>query len=832
MIPYEVRYALEDALKIRRRYHTWYSSQRSRTSSDDQESIEQSNESHGAFIDVLQFIQDLFMPEKTPIDQLQSSTPPEEKILETTNLFANLQIEAMAEEETFLPMAKQSSDTAAKPWVAKKARMLIEDKILELYCLYDDANKIRDYLRKKWAEYSSRKIDIKSAALTTQEALELFSEIEESFETKYGTILKHCPEAVVPKFLDIYTHLAVGELAHSNFTKEKYESMTEGEKVASKLRAQSAVEDCAQRAAKSGWRPSGNLSNWVMEPETSALFTMVHKGDDWVLKQACRKSMERADDLAALGDGEGMEDTLRDSVRELLDTLIDVYAGMIFFYQNPRAFIAPYDIITSMWLEPYNCSIRMTLSMQILQDIRAAKSESGQLDILTQASEDYKRLGAGVAMLGRVSAGSQQPSEEEPFLKAQVEKERSWLQGRVPGHIGQAKNKSKKGPRKISELPLRTNPVLAGIVLFGLSYQSHHRRMTHVNEKWFLIPCAHLINWLLVAEGKAGADFQNIWPDLHTALGMIGSKPVWVGSGPPGDLRACRHRMLLAWGLPLMEFYPRMLRGDIPKAEELFSRIKNNQYTSTKLSGEQIEQVLSGKATPADILKKAESGKRAKQPLTIEMGQCTPLLDATQPNLATSALMNAQQSHIRKILLAATATGGPGNTAKAFSSSRRKGREEPDMMSYLDAFSRATRAEMPRLLFPYDQLSVYCCSLSPALFGIAHRRFDLSAEIWSCEALAKFEETTILSADRFGSGAQSVCSLLALATMFGDRTTNRPVERPMLRFIEEKWDKEKGVPPRSSLTESFVEKCKALGFVVPECTAKALSPGGPARQST
>lgn len=91
---------------------------------------------------------------------------------------------------------------------------------------------------------------------------------------------------------------------------------------------------------------------------------------------------------------------------------------------------------------------------------------------------------------------------------------------------------------------------------------------------------------------------------------------------------------------------------------------------------------------------------------------------------------------------------------------------------------------------------------------------------------------TRLKSGMLGSGAQSVCSLLALATMFCDRTGHYLVERPMLRFIEEEWDKEPGIPPRNNLTEKFVEKCKGLGFVVPECATEALSSGKSAGLST
>lgn len=835
-MPYEVIYALEDALKIRRQYHAWYSKQLSSDSSEeDNKDIKQSNEAHHAFIDVLQCIHDLFAPAKTSADQMQPPTPPEEKIIEITNLFANLEADTVVEGEVGAPITSLSSGSqqTVKPRAARKPQTFIEDKLLELYCLYDDANKIRDYLRTKWSEYASRKIDIQTAALSTQVALEMFSVIEESYEEKYGTILENKPDAVSDKFVDIYCHLAIGEPARLTCTKESWASKTAAEKEAATLRAQSVDKDRGQRCSDSGWAPSKDLDKWVMRAAVFALYKMCHKGEDWVLKQACRTIAGRAGDLDALVDDETMEPSLQTAAREVLDTFIDVYAGMIFVKHNSRAFMGPYDIITMLWLQPYDSTIRMCLCMQILHDIRTAGSELGQLDILTQASEDYKRLGADVAMMSRLlHRGPQQPAVGSQ-LKDHAEKERSWLQGRVPGHIEQPGNKRNKWSQRMSELPLLMNPVLAGMILFDLSYQRYRGRMMRVNNKWFLIPCAHLINWLAVMERKAKADFQKVWPDLHTALGMIGPRPVWVGSGQPEDSRTCRNRMLLAWGLPLVEFYQRMTSGNIPKAEELFSRIKNNRDNRTMLSDEQFKALLSGKTNPGDFLKELQSKQRTPPHLKIEIGQSTPLLDAVRLNLDESFMVLAQQSHIRKIAMASTTTGESSNSTKASSGGgKRKSREEPDMMSYLDAFSRTAQAEMPRLLFPYDDLSVECCGLSSALFGAASGAFDLSADIWGCDTMVELEGMTPTNCHELGSGAQSVCSLLALALMFGGRNTPRSVERLMLSFIEDQWDKETIVPARHSFTKIFVEKCREFGFAVPKCATEALSSGDPAGQST
>lgn len=826
-MPYEVLYALEDALRIRRQYHAWYSNQFSQGFSEDNKDMKQSNEAHQAFIDVLQCIHDLFAPTKTSAEQAQPSKPSEEKILEITNLFAKLEAEAVTEEEACVPVVNVSSDSEPvfKPLVVRKTKIFEEDKIMELYCLYDDANKIRDYLRQKWAEYASRKIDIKSAALTTQAALEMFSETEECFDEKYGKFLADQPDIAFVKYLDIDSHLAIGEPLFSTCTKESWESKTAAEKEDAKLRVQALNENRKRRAMESGWESSEDLDNWVMRPAHHAIHKIIHKEDDWVLKQACRTTAARAGDLDSLADDKRLKPALVIATREFLETFIDVYAGIVFVKHNRGAFIGPYDIVTFLWSRPYDCSIRMILSMQILHDIRTARTELGQLDILTQASEDYKRLGADVALFSKfLGEGPGQASVEAEFLKEQIEKEQSWLEGRIPGHIKEPGKKRQKQSKRISELPLLMNPVLAGMVLFDLSYQRYRGRMSAVNEKWFLIPCAHLVNWLTVTDRKTKADFQKVWPDLHTALGMIGPRSIWVGSGQPEDSRTCRNRMFLAWGLPLVEFYRRMTGGDVPKAEELLNRIKNNRDSKPKLSEKQFEALLCGKTKPIDLLKEMKPNQRTNPTLMLGTSQSTPLLDAVYENLQAAVLVHAEQSHIRNAVSTSTATKAPG--------SKRRIREESDMMSYLDAFSRAAQAEMPRLLFRYEDLSDQCCSLSCKLFGIARSTLSLSADIWACDTLKELEGMTVMDPEKLGSGAKSVSSLLALAVMFGGRTNPRPVEPLMLRFIENQWDKEGVFPPRNTLTKRFVENCKALGFAVPDCATEALSSEEPAEHST
>ncbi|KAI7779206.1 hypothetical protein LA080_001054 [Diaporthe eres] len=821
---YEVLHSLEDALKIRRHYHAWYSNQISQDSSEEaNEGIKQLNDSHQAFIDVLQYIHDLFSPSTIQFTHLTSPGASDEKTVELTNLFTNLEIEdvaEMADDDQAVNTINQSSDPplAVKPWALKKAQALTEDKFLELYCLFDDANKIREYLRQKWAEYQSRKIDIISAAITMQEALELFAEIEESYDLKYGRA-KRRQDVSLPRFYDLFNHLSDKYKEDQTRTEEIATHTTNLSKASAKLRVQLPDEE------QEGWAPSNELEDWVFRPTNSALLIMYLQTDDWILKQACRTTAESSRDLDAALNTLGLDSDLRIAARGLLDTLINIYAGMIFLRKNPTAFVTPKDIATTMFTKNYDLSIHKVLTMHVLYDIRTAKSEPGKTDIPTQVSEDYKKLGGDANLFSRYIYGAmQQLPEKYRFLRGTVDKERRWLKGRVPGNVDLPNRQRKKGLQKLSELPLMTNPILAGMVLFHLSYNCYLDRVSSVNKKWFLVPLAHIISWLTVAYRETTADFQKIWPDLHAALGMIGPRPVWKGSGPPEDLRTCRNRMLLLWGLPLKESYQRMAIGDIPTAEELFTRIKNSETAGMMVADQGRGMMLRGRD------RNNEPDRRGNALLRVEANQSMPLLDAVRENLYSHELMKAQQSHIRKIVLASTSLEGSADTTRS-SPSKQKRRQEVDMLTYINAFSRVAQAEIPRMMSPLDDVSDGCCGIAAMLLCGVIERVIVPSDMWKCDAMGQFrpgtesEKMARFREQKFGDGAQSMCSLLALITMFAERVGgwgNVRLERFMLELLE----KERNSGSFDDrFAKGFVKKCKEFGFAVPECATEALASG-------
>ncbi|KAI3391625.1 hypothetical protein diail_7026 [Diaporthe ilicicola] len=808
VMPYGVVHSLEHALKVRRQYHTWYSNQISREFSKDvNKRIQESNKAHAAFINVLQCIHDLFTPAKTQASHSQQSSPTNEGILEITNMFAKLEAEDIAESEQKDSSAKPPSGIvpAAQPWVQNKARMLIEDKLLELYCLYDDANKICEYLRNKWTDYSLRKIDLKSVSLTTQAAVELFADVEKAFDLKYGTLLKDNPDFFIPKYLDIFFYLSIGELFDPTFPDDSSSSSTKQVKTA----ARALAEEYYRRIEASQWGPSEDLDNWIFRPVEYAIVCMMQKGDDWISKQACRAVNDRSDDLDASmkmpSDVEAKnERRLCTAARQYMDTCIDFYAGILLLRQNKIAFLTPPDFTTRVWVDKqYDCSILMVLCVQILHNIHTVKPQPGHVNIMAQVSGDYKKLGEGLADYKKDCGRELSPGDYEMFQK-RFEYERSWLDGRIPVEMSHLNNKKKKRAQRLQKLPLQVNPALGGLFLFNQSFIHYNIRIKAVNRQWFLAPFAHLFNWLVLASSNTSTDAQKIWPDLHTALRATGPRPIWMGSEPPETLGQCRNRMLLAWGLPLKEFYQSMKSGHIPQADELYTRIRGIKSKDAKISAE-VMKALRNNASWSEISsslgpRTAEPQKRTGKLLEIGPSQPIPLLVAVYENLESSHKARAQQAQIRKIVLAKD------------SAVAQKGSHEPesDMLSYIDAFSRAAQAEMPRLMFPYSDFASLC-------FDVACYLYINAQDVIGVPASLRISKKTPRG-EMFGDGPQSVCSLLALYMMFGERPPEwslPSVEKIMLEFIEKDWEKESG-HRKDAVTKEFAAKCKEFGFAFEE----------------
>lgn len=192
--------------------------------------------------------------------------------------------------------------------------------------------------------------------------------------------------------------------------------------------------------------------------------------------------------------------------------------------------------------------------------------------------------------------------------------------------------------------------------------------------------------------------------------------------------------------------------------------------------------------------------------------------------------MKAQQSHNRKIVLASTSLEGCADTTRS-SPSKQKRRQEVDMLTYIDAFSRVAQEEIPRMMFPLDDVSDGCCGIASMLLCGVIERVIVPSDMWKCDAMGQFrpgtesEKMARFREQKFGDGAQSMCSLLALIAMFAERVGgwgNVRLERFMLELLEK--ERNSGsFDDRAA--KGFVKKCKEFGFGVPECATEALAFG-------
>lgn len=60
-----------------------------------------------------------------------------------------------------------------------------EEKLFQIYCLFEDLEKIRDFLKQTWKDYVNNKIDIMAASITTNTAIDLAREQCDEFAKRF-----------------------------------------------------------------------------------------------------------------------------------------------------------------------------------------------------------------------------------------------------------------------------------------------------------------------------------------------------------------------------------------------------------------------------------------------------------------------------------------------------------------------------------------------------------------------------------------------------------------------------------------------------------------------
>ncbi|EPE36917.1 hypothetical protein GLAREA_09080 [Glarea lozoyensis ATCC 20868] len=175
-VPLWVTNMIEQVIAGRKKSARWFARQ---TTSSAHEQAHESNISHQYFIEVLETIRNILISLQGSTTKPRTKKPetPEDPIEEITNIFE------------YLEMEPDTEHTMTEPGPAKESRcekvnvkiefLSYEDELWLIYCFFEDFNITRQHLKALWTSYKNGRVDLTTAALSTNIAFELFRRSEE-----------------------------------------------------------------------------------------------------------------------------------------------------------------------------------------------------------------------------------------------------------------------------------------------------------------------------------------------------------------------------------------------------------------------------------------------------------------------------------------------------------------------------------------------------------------------------------------------------------------------------------------------------------------------------
>lgn len=189
-----------NAIKTRRQFVTWY-----QTQAVDKPSLESNNERHAYFIQVLENALDILTPYVTePLEEASvpvtrgSNKKVEDQNKSINNMFDNLEMEESSEHDLLGATAIDGNNLVAvedAPQTSQKELYELESSEAEMrfaiFCLLEDVHHIQDLVIETWKHYKRGEIDLVTASVTTNTAINFVHGAEEQLMASYPQLIEH-----------------------------------------------------------------------------------------------------------------------------------------------------------------------------------------------------------------------------------------------------------------------------------------------------------------------------------------------------------------------------------------------------------------------------------------------------------------------------------------------------------------------------------------------------------------------------------------------------------------------------------------------------------------
>ena len=497
-VPIGLIRVLERLIKARKRCNSWFE----RNSKD--ESDIQNNASHSHFIQTLELTLATLAPHCSEDCTIRSKS---EKAIPTTtsdhvedsrNRFENLSIDDTQHEEINPPAAsfatnRSTSDERPRTKIELKELQDKENLLFACFCVLQDLNDLRKYLRDLWRRYEDGKVPLVTASLTANAGVELARLIEEELWQQYPD-----QQGYVKTFVQLYFKSACAARQQ-----DPGEAPEMGGKYTYLLNE--AVAD---------------LSEWCFQPMWTIVRDFAYADDAWVNSMPASiigplSSTDCSDyELSFWLDVSLFFDMVGDRVhyeRRLLGIEDQLTRGIRIMSKSRKE--------VPLWLA-FAARVQVDMRRHVTQDHgRELRQVAARAKEVAEAQNRF---------FGRLCALSREEDADHGCLDKVVTTADKILTD--------------------TDNLYTTDPLLCGLTIFSLLMLLQYNGLYFVDEMDAVLTSAHLYNTI-----QRESSVKIGWPDMEHLIGVHSARHIFVGDTPVDRTRYWRH-LLLAKGASITNF--------------------------------------------------------------------------------------------------------------------------------------------------------------------------------------------------------------------------------------------------------------------------------------
>ena len=590
-VPWTFVMVAKRVLLARKRCTEWFQQQSQDRNADLR------NQSHLYFINILEHVVEILTPRfaKAPTHPKRSKVPPTtvdtkastDAKTEALNRFETLSTEEpVTDEEATIPLPSDLS------LMVKKARNIVfesekaaddEELLFACFCLLEDLNKTRSYLRDVWQKFLHCEIALVTASLVTDAAFDTARRMEQDFWQQFPT--------------------------HSSYF-ETFVKFFYG--TACKSRGQPAPVTQGYRQVQCGYLLNSSMSD-ILD------WTFLHS---WtIVEQNCRQSRfayspelkERLDVVAAL-EPSALEAMMASALKPgSIESYVVHFASMLVFfsklpllYKEHGTHIAKDNFVRGLFscaVDDQEVPVWLAFAAQVHFDLQYILKDVGLNGVVAQTLTEYQKT----------------EDSYKSYLKFLTSPEYAHLQSdttskiaqQVRGLIERTMEESEAIKSELVRDMLRRHPSLCGLVVFDLHMRSQVVGKAEADLWGAIVTAAHVYN-AAQQEGILTSD----WPDLELVIDIHTAQHIFIGDRPSSrDKYYLRWRIAMGFsifgGKRLSRRGQRQLSLDRTPFCELLEKLSRSTDDARDDQAEDLELIVAmvtGDATARKKIKLLEGG--------------------------------------------------------------------------------------------------------------------------------------------------------------------------------------------------------------------------------